>query len=181
VAHVIAGLGNPGPQYACTRHNVGHRVVERLARRLHARWRRQGRAHVARGEWSGESVALVKPTAYMNVSGPAVGAALGQLDAGAEDLILVYDDIDLPLGAVRVKMKGSHGGHNGVRSVIETLGTSDIRRVKVGIGRPADKDGVVDWVLTEFERDELPTLEEAVEEAADRVLALLQAPRPLPG
>jgi PTH1 family peptidyl-tRNA hydrolase len=177
VAHVVAGLGNPGPEYESTRHNVGHRVVERLARRLHGRWRREGRAQVAWGDWCGEDVALVKPTTYMNTSGPAVSAVLRQLGAGAEQLILVYDDIDLPLGTVRVKMKGSHGGHKGVRSVFETLGTSDIRRVKVGIGRPASKDGVVDWVLTGFDRDELPVVESAVEEAADRVLGLLDTSR----
>ncbi len=177
MAHVVVGLGNPGPEYESTRHNVGHRVVDRLARRLHVRWKREGRAHVARAEWSGESIALVKPITYMNTSGPAVAGALRHLGASAEDLILVYDDIDLPLGTVRVKMKGSHGGHNGVRSVIETLGTSDIRRVKVGIGRPADKDGVVDWVLTGFEPDERPVAEQAAEEAADRVLALVDSAR----
>src|SRR3989449_11733728 len=89
-------------------------------------------------------------------------------------LVLVYDDIDLPLGAVRTRMKGSHGGHNGVRSVIEALGTSEIRRVKVGIGRPDRKEDVVDHVLTGFEQDELPVIDAAVAEAAERVLALLR-------
>jgi peptidyl-tRNA hydrolase, PTH1 family len=181
VAHVVVGLGNPGPEYESTRHNVGHRVVEHLARRFHARWRREGRAQVARGEWAGESVALVKPGTYMNMSGPAVAAALTALGASPEELILVYDDIDLPLGTVRVKMKGSHGGHNGVRSVIATLATSEIRRVKVGIGRPDHKDAVVDWVLAGFEREELPVVESVVEEAADRVMTLMETARPLPG
>lgn len=177
MAHVVVGLGNPGPEYHDTRHNVGQRVLDLLARRLHARWRREARALVTHGHWGGETLHLVKPTAYMNVSGPAVSAALRHLAASADDLILVYDDIDLPLGAVRVRMRGSHGGHNGVRSVIEILGTSDIRRVKVGIGRPPAKDDVVDHVLTTFERDELPVVAMAVEEAADRVLALTETPR----
>src|SRR5207249_11096059 len=102
-----------------------------------------------------------------------VARALRHLGVGPADLVLVYDDIDLPLGAVRTRMKGSHGGHNGVRSVIEALGTSEIRRVKVGIGRPDRKEDVVDHVLTGFEQDELPVIDAAVAEAAERVLALL--------
>src|SRR5205823_6218795 len=95
------------------------------------------------------------------------------LGAAPSDLILVYDDIDLPLGAVRTRMKGSHGGHKGVRSVIEALATSDLRRVKVGIGRPDRKEDVPDHVLTTFARDELPVVDAAVAEAAERVLGLL--------
>ena len=101
------------------------------------------------------------------------GWSLQRIGATPSDLILVYDDIDLPLGAVRMRMKGSHGGHNGVRSVIETLGTSDVRRVKVGIGRPDRKEDVPDHVLTTFARDELPVVDAAVAEAAERVLGLL--------
>ena len=122
----------------------------------------------------GDTIRLVKPQAFMNVCGPVVARALQRHGAGPEDLILVYDDIDLPLGAVRVRMKGSHGGHNGVRSVIEALGTSDIRRVKVGIGRPEHKGDVPDHVLTVFEPDELPAVEAAVAEAAQRVLTLFR-------
>jgi peptidyl-tRNA hydrolase, PTH1 family len=118
-------------------------------------------------------VRLIKPQAFMNVCGPVVARALQRHGAGPDDVILVYDDIDLPLGTVRVRMKGSHGGHNGVRSVIEALGTSDIRRVKVGIGRPEYKGDVPDHVLSRFEPDELPSVDTAVAEAAQRVLALL--------
>jgi PTH1 family peptidyl-tRNA hydrolase len=177
VAQVVVGLGNPGPEYEGTRHNVGHRVVDLLGRRLRARWRRQGRALLAHGAWRDESVDLVKPLAFMNESGAAVVAALRHLAASPDDLILVYDDIDLPLGAVRTRLRGSHGGHNGVRSVLDSLRTLEVRRVKVGIGRPATKHGVVDHVLTGFERDELPLVESAVAEAADRVLALIDTPR----
>lgn len=172
----MVGLGNPGPEYSTTRHNVGHRVVDLLARRLHGRWRREGRAFVAFAEWQGEPVTLVRPIAYMNVSGPVVAQVLRQLGATAADLVLVYDDIDLTLGTVRVRLRGSHGGHNGVRSVIETLGTQEIRRVKVGVGRPSRKDAVADHVLSGFDRDELPAVEAAVEEAAQRVLSLAGSP-----
>jgi len=108
----------------------------------------------------------------MNVSGPAVRRALARLQAEPFELVLVYDDIDLPLGTIRIRMKGSHGGHNGVRSVIEALGTSDIRRVKVGIGRPEHKGDVPDHVLALFEPDELPAVDAAVAEAAQKVLTL---------
>jgi PTH1 family peptidyl-tRNA hydrolase len=170
---VVVGLGNPGPEYRDTRHNVGQRVLDLLARRLRASWRRDGSAVVARGQWRGEPVRLIKPISFMNVSGPVVAKALRRVEAGPADLILVYDDIDLPLGTVRLRMKGSHGGHNGVRSVIEALGTQEIKRVKVGIGRPDQKDDVPDHVLTSFERDEVPAVDAAVAEAAERVLDLL--------
>lgn len=170
---VVVGLGNPGPEYRDTRHNVGQRVLDLLARRLRASWRRDGSAVVARGQWRGEPVRLIKPISFMNESGPVVAKALRRVEAGPADLILVYDDIDLPLGTVRLRMKGSHGGHNGVRSVIEALGTQEIQRVKVGIGRPDQKDDVPDHVLTSFERDEVPAVDAAVAEAAERVLDLL--------
>ncbi|HWN92757.1 MAG TPA: aminoacyl-tRNA hydrolase [Verrucomicrobiae bacterium] len=170
---VVVGLGTPGPEYRDTRHNVGQRVLDLLARRLRASWRRDGSAVVARGQWRGEPVRLIKPISFMNESGPVVAKALRRVEAGPADLILVYDDIDLPLGIVRLRMKGSHGGHRGVRSVIEALGTQEIKRVKVGIGRPDQKDDVPDHVLTSFERDELPAVDAAVAEAAEKILALL--------
>jgi len=176
MATVVVGLGNPGAEYQETRHNVGQRVVNLLAERLRKSWRREGRIMHTRGQWRGETIDLVKPLAFMNVSGPVVASALRHLSADASDAILVYDDIDLPLGKVRVRMKGSHGGHNGVRSVIESLGTEDIRRVKIGVGRPEHKGQVPDHVLAPFVADELAAVDEAVALAADRVLALIQAP-----
>jgi peptidyl-tRNA hydrolase, PTH1 family len=175
VARVVVGLGNPGPEYRDTRHNVGQRVLDHLAAGdlRGTRWQRDGATELSEGRWRGDTVRLVKPQAFMNVCGPVVARALQRHGAGPDDLILVYDDIDLPLGAVRVRMKGSHGGHNGVRSVIDALGTSDIRRVKVGIGRPEHKGDVPDHVLTVFEPEELPAVDTAVAEAAQRVLALL--------
>jgi PTH1 family peptidyl-tRNA hydrolase len=176
VAQVVVGLGNPGPEYRDTRHNVGHRVLDGLARALKKRWERDGQATVARATWRGEPLYLVKPLTFMNVSGPVVAAALRRYHASPADLVLVYDDIDLPLGAVRVRMKGSHGGHNGVRSVIDSLGTADVRRVKVGIGRPLRKEDVPDHVLTGFDPEEAPLVDAAVAEAGERVLGLLLTP-----
>jgi PTH1 family peptidyl-tRNA hydrolase len=173
VSQVVVALGNPGPEYQDTRHNVGQRVVDVLADRLRGTFTREGDTVSAPVRWRGDTVYLVKPQAFMNVSGPAVRRALARLQAEPFELLLVYDDIDLPLGTVRIRMKGSHGGHNGVRSVIETLGTEDIRRVKVGIGRPEHKGDVPDHVLTTFDDAELPAVQQAVETAADRVLELL--------
>jgi PTH1 family peptidyl-tRNA hydrolase len=175
MAHVVVGLGNPGPEYRDTRHNVGQRVLDHLARETfrNAPWQRQGAWTLSTGRWRGDTVRLVKPRSFMNESGPVVARALRELGADHHDLVLVYDDIDLPLGTVRVRMKGSAGGHNGVRSVIDSLGTSEIRRVKVGIGRPLHKAAVPDHVLTGFEPEELPQVETVVAEAAQRVLALL--------
>ncbi|MBI4271370.1 MAG: aminoacyl-tRNA hydrolase [Candidatus Rokubacteria bacterium] len=175
MAHAVVGLGNPGPEYRDTRHNVGQRVLDALAKTLRKSFRREGASLVARAQWRGESLALVKPQSFMNVSGPVVARTLRRLDVEPGDVILVYDDIDLPLGTVRVRMKGSAGGHNGVRSVLEALGTQEIRRVKVGIGRPATRDQVSDHVLEPFERDEHDAVEAAVAGAVERVLALVAA------
>jgi PTH1 family peptidyl-tRNA hydrolase len=178
VAHVVVGLGNPGDEYRDTRHNVGQRVLVHVAEVRLGRtpWRRDDGTLVSAGRWRGEDVILVKPVAFMNVCGPVIARSLRRLGAEADNLILVYDDIDLPLGAVRVRVKGGAGGHNGVRSVIEALGTSDIRRVKVGVGRPDHKAQVPDHVLSVFEPDELPAVEAAVAEAASRVLNLVVTP-----
>lgn len=174
MAHAVVGLGNPGPEYRGTRHNVGQRVLDALATQLKKAWRRDGHAMVAHASWRGDPLHLIKPLTFMNVSGPAVAAALRRAEADTGDLILVYDDIDLPLGTVRVRIKGSSGGHNGVRSVIEALGTEDIRRVKVGVGRPEGRGGVADHVLAAFEPDEEEIVTAAVDEAARRVLELTQ-------
>jgi PTH1 family peptidyl-tRNA hydrolase len=150
-------------------------VVDALAHDAHRPWHREGQALVARAQWRGEALYLVKPLAFMNVSGPVVAAALRALGADPADAILVYDDIDMALGSVRIRMKGRHGGHNGMRSVIEVLGTSDVRRVKVGIGRPDTRAEVPDHVLSTFEPDELPVVEAAVATACERVRSLLNS------
>jgi len=178
VAQAIFGLGNPGPEYRNTRHNVGQRVVDALARRLHARLSREGGHQVAAAEWQGASIYLVKPGSFMNVSGPVVARLSRKLHVDPSDLVIVFDDLDLPLGKVRARMKGSAGGHNGVRSVIDALGTDAIRRVKVGIGRPGppgqDREQVVDHVLSPFYPDEHDAIEAACAAAADIVLKLVE-------
>ena len=173
MAHVVVGLGNPGPEYRDTRHNIGQRVVDHLAQQLKRAWHPGGRALVARGTWRGDSLYLVKPQSFMNVSGPAVRQVLQALGADPDELLLVYDDIDMALGKVRTRLKGSAGGHNGVQSVIDALGTDAIRRVKIGIGRPPLKAQVPDHVLTTFDPEEDEIVTAAVATAAERVLDLL--------
>ena len=169
----MLGLGNPGEEYRDTRHNLGQRVVEALARSLHERFTREGAAMVARGEWRGQPLLLIKPLSYMNVTGSVVAQLAQRLEFGPADCILVYDDIDLPLGKVRVRMKGRAGGHRGVRSVLDAFQTEDLRRVKIGVGRPADRSDIVDHVLGGFTEEERPLVEEACREAAERVLELV--------
>lgn len=170
---LVVGLGNPGLDYAESRHNTGFWVADRLAQRFEARWRRRRLSQVARLEREGLSLILAKPTTYMNLSGTAVAQLMGEFALDPSRLIVVYDDIDLPVGKVRVRRKGGHGGHHGVQSVIEALGSQMFRRVKIGIGRPATKDAVTDYLLDPLSAEERSALEEAVERAAETVLALV--------
>jgi peptidyl-tRNA hydrolase, PTH1 family len=178
VAQAVVGLGNPGPEYRNTRHNVGQRVVDALARRIHTRFEREGGHAVAHGRWQGETLYLIKPGSFMNVTGPPVARLARKFHLGPADLVIVFDDIDLPLGKVRVRLKGSAGGHNGVRSLIEAFGTDALRRVKIGVGRPGrpgeDRDRVSDHVLSPFYPEEHDTIAGACDEAADQALKLVE-------
>ena len=167
---VVCGLGNPGDRYRLTRHNVGYRVVDLLADRWEVS---KGRARdgaatveVVRDEPVGP-VLLVKPLRFMNRSGAPVRAALRNVNAGSEaDLLVVADDVDLPLGKIRLRRGGSAGGHNGLRDIIEALGTDQFPRLRVGIGRNGE---TVDHVLSTFSRDEEELADEAIATAADAV------------
>lgn len=177
-ATLVVGLGNPGAEYRETRHNVGQVVVDHLAQRLGCRFRRRGPATLAEGVWGGAPLYLAKPLAFMNVIGPGVARLLRRLELELPALIVVHDDLDLAFGRVRVRHQGRPGGHNGVRSLIEALGTDAFRRVKVGVGRPApptSRDAVVDWVLTPFTAEEVKALPDIVERAAQATLELVAA------
>ena len=175
---VIVGLGNPGEDYADTRHNIGQGVLDHLATRLSTRFRRRGSAVVAETAGPGGTLFLAKPRAFMNVIGPSIARLLRVLALDPSGLILVYDDLDLPFGRVRVRHRGSHGGHNGVRSALAALGTNEVRRVRVGIGRPEsrDPDTVADWVLTRFTREEREALPDVLARAAEAALGLTGTP-----
>jgi len=173
---MVVGLGNPGEQYAGTRHNAGFEVVERLARRAGATWRRsrQAVAQCAVAEWTGgDRVLLVKPLTYMNASGEAVAALARWHRLRPSEIVVVYDDVDLPLGAVRVRARGGSGGHRGMASVIEQLGDEGIPRVRIGIGRGRGDRDTVAHVLSRFEADERPLAEAAMDRAAAAVDAVL--------
>ena len=178
MAQAVIGLGNPGPEYRNTRHNVGQRVVDALARRIHARFEREGVHAVAAGRWQGETLYLIKPGSFMNVTGGPMARLARKLHLGPADLVVVFDDIDLPLGKVRVRQSGSAGGHNGVRSMIEAFGTDALRRVKIGVGRPGrpgeDRDQVADHVLSPFSPEEHDAVAQACDEAADQVMKLVE-------
>ena len=147
-ARLIVGLGNPGRRYVATLHNAGFLAIDRIAESLGARWRAAAAASLATGEIGGRHVVLVKPMTFMNLSGDAVAPLYRKHADGPEDLVVLHDDLDLPAGAVRLKRGGGTGGHNGLRSLKERLGTADFLRIRVGIGRPPAGVDPADYVLT---------------------------------
>lgn len=165
---LITGLGNPGAYYAGTRHNIGFRVIDRLASGLYAtNWRLKCKALAGSADLSGEKVILAKPQTYMNRSGEAVKALLKWYGLGNFDLLVICDDLDLPPGQLRIRKKGSDGGHQGLKSVIEMIGSKEFVRIRVGIGRPAEPGmDVADWVLGRFSAEEEPVIEQVIEKAA---------------
>ena len=173
VTKLIVGLGNPGPVYARNRHNVGYRCVDALARTHGLSFaRRQFRALVAGGPICGRPALLAKPLTFMNLSGNAVGALMRFYKLAPADLIVVYDDLDLPLGRVRLRAAGGSGGHKGMQSIIERLGTEEFARLRVGIGRPAFGDPV-EYVLQNFGPDEEIEIGRALERAVKALEAWL--------
>lgn len=172
---LIVGLGNPGKKYERTRHNAGFHVVDEIARRSGASVAKQmSRSLTGVASIGGGRALLAKPQTYMNESGVAVASLLREVYGTADDLIVVHDDLDLPPGTVRVKAGGGHGGHNGLRSIIEQCGTADFVRVRVGIGRPPAGGDAADYVLSPFFAEERQGAAAAVSAAADAVIALLE-------
>jgi len=168
--YLVVGLGNPGAQYAYTRHNMGFLVVDRLAARAGVRgWAEAALAHVAEAGVEGRPVVLAKPRTYMNRSGMSVLRLVERYGVPLERLVVVHDDLDLAFGVLRIRTRGGHGGHNGLRSILQHLGSGDFVRVKVGIGRPAGKGEVVDYVLGPFDPDQAAELPAVVERAAEAV------------
>ena len=168
----IVGLGNPGPRYRNTRHNVGWQVIDRLAARLGAGKPSKARhAEVMKAACQEEQLLLVKPLTYMNDSGKAVRALVEKDHVALEDILVVYDDIDLAFGKLRLRAGGSSGGHNGIKSIQQHVAgkPGDFPRIKIGLGRPPAGVDPMDYVLTTFKPDEKPVIEAAIERAADAV------------
>lgn len=171
--HLIFGLGNPGPQYQLSRHNIGCLVVDELARRCGVRMtRRKNQSVFAGAKIADRKVWLIKPQTYMNLSGRCVGAWLGELGLGCQDILVICDDLDGDWGRLRFREMGGDGGHRGLRSIIETLGTREFLRLKIGTGRPPQGIDSSDYVLTPFLDEELKALDDLIQRAADSVEAL---------
>ncbi|MBN3036416.1 MAG: aminoacyl-tRNA hydrolase [Bacteroidales bacterium] len=164
---LIAGLGNPGEEYANTRHNIGFVVADALAAGAGARFKPERYAGICRLRYKRRTMVVIKPSTFMNLSGKSVRYWLQKEDIPAGQLLVVVDDIALPTGVVRLRMSGSDGGHNGLQSIIEMLGTTEFPRLRIGIGSDFAKGYQVDWVLGKWTRDEeeimIPRVELAVE------------------
>jgi PTH1 family peptidyl-tRNA hydrolase len=172
--HLIVGLGNPGLAYAATRHNIGFMVVDRLVRKHGLKsshsWTN---AEIAEGEIDGLTVLTVKPLAFMNRSGGPVGDIVRKQGIPCEDMVVIHDDIDLAYERLKIKEKGGDGGHNGLRSLTDALGTDAFIRVRMGVGRPDAGIGVVEYVLGVFDADQQPALEPFLSRAVEAVESIL--------
>ena len=167
---VIVGLGNPGQRYALTKHNIGFWVVDRLSHK----WqipidKEKWKAEVGEAMIDGEKILLAKPQTYMNLSGESVRQICDFFQLHMDDLLVIYDDLDLPMGKIRLRLKGSSGGHNGMKSIIDHLKTEKLKRIKIGIGRPEGLESVSDYVLSPFRKEDLSLVEEAVERSVQAV------------
>jgi peptidyl-tRNA hydrolase, PTH1 family len=172
---LIVGLGNPGPEYARNRHNVGFLVADELADRAGARFKRdRSRAQLATGRLAGTPVILAKPMSYMNASGRPVAALRSFYKLPSDRIVLIHDELDIPFADVRLKFGGGDNGHNGLRSVTSALGSRDYYRIRIGIGRPPGRMDPADYVLHDFSVAERTLLPLVVERSADAAESLLQ-------
>ncbi len=172
---LVVGLGNPGMQYENTRHNMGYKAVDELSKL----WRlpithEKMHGYFASGRAAGQAVALLKPTTYMNDSGRSVAEAMRKLRVGMDELIVIYDDLDLPVGKLRVRLRGGPGTHNGMKSVIFDVGSEDFLRVRIGIGAVPQNTDIIDFVLGRPEAEEQDLLQTACKRAAEAVDAIVR-------
>jgi len=184
ILKLLVGLGNPGKKYEVTRHNAGFIVVDELIRRASAEWRDDSsrfEALTAKAVIAGEECLVIKPQTFMNVSGRSVQKAAAYFKIPVTDIVVVYDDIDVPAGKVKVRTAGGHGGHNGIRSIIECMGSAEFPRVKLGVGKPLEATfqvAVADWVLAPLGSQELENMRCVMaDEALLRLKNLFQGSR----
>jgi len=172
---VILGLGNPGPRYELTRHNAGFWVADNLAEKYNIQLRHHKYFSLyGKGEVEGFEVVIAKPRTYMNESGKAAKSLLSAFGLSPEQLLVIHDDIDLPLGKIKKKFKGGDGGQRGIRSTIQSLRTGEFARVRVGIGRPEDRDDIVDYVLSPFDKEDSGLLNKVMKQAVQTVEVALK-------
>lgn len=179
---LIVGLGNPGRRYEISRHNLGFICVNRLAREYNIKMNKsQGRARTGKGRIAGSEVMLARPQTYMNLSGESVKLLLNKTHSGIDEVIVIHDDLDLPVGKIRVRFGGGSGGHKGINSIFQETGSRDFYRVRIGIGRPPrfrddveiQEDDVIDYVLSSFTKDEQKIIEKTVPMASEAVVSLI--------
>ena len=173
---VIAGLGNPGAQYANTPHSIGFEVADAIAREIGAEWRASAsfKGELATGMFAGQKVLLLKPMTYMNLSGDSVAPVVRYHNATPADLLVISDDIDLPVGRIRVRVGGSAGGHNGLKSIIERVGTPLFTRLRVGVGRDThDRSEVIGHVLGKFDPESRAVMDKVVPAAVQAAAAII--------
>lgn len=172
--YLITGLGNPGREYRETRHNIGFMLVDQLAQRLGVSFSRlESKALVTKGEYQGRRLVLVKPQTYMNLSGSAVGSLVRFYKVPLANLLVAYDDVDLPLGTIRLRAEGGSAGQKGMASIIERLGTQDFPRLRLGIGRPPGRMDAAAYVLQTFKKDEADRLAATLERAVEAALVFV--------
>ena len=173
--YIIAGLGNPGKEYENTRHNIGFDVIDRLAEEENiAVMESKHKALIGKGYVAGQKVILAKPQTFMNLSGESIREAVDYYKIDPEDIIVIYDDISLEPGQLRIRLKGSAGGHNGIKNIIAHLGTQEFPRIKVGVGNKPPRMDLADYVLGRFPREERGLMEDAFKEAAEAVEVMIQ-------
>ncbi|MBO4863220.1 MAG: aminoacyl-tRNA hydrolase [Eubacterium sp.] len=173
---IIVGLGNPGLKYAGSRHNMGFSAITALSDKHGIKLnKKELKSITGHGFIEGEKVVLAEPQTYMNLSGEAVRALIDFYKCTAEDLIIIYDDADIDVGRIRIRKQGSAGGHNGIKNIIEHLGTDTFDRIKIGIGKRPDEWEMMDYVLSRPAKEDLPTIRDAVNRAADAVSEIIRS------
>lgn len=172
---LIVGLGNPGTEYAATRHNIGFDMVTYLSDKYGIALRsKEGKAIVGKGVIEGQKVMLVQPQTYMNLSGESVRALMDYYKLTTDEIVIIYDDISMPVGQVRIRPKGSAGGHNGIKSIIAHLGTQEFPRIKIGVGAKPENGDLVKYVLGRFSKEDDAKIRDVFALAEEGLLAILQ-------
>ena len=172
---LVVGLGNPGKQYEKTKHNIGFMVVDAIADSVpHTPWREEQGAEVCSITVAGEKVLLVKPQTFMNASGESIGPLMRYYKIDPSDVYCIYDDMDLPVGKLRIRPNGSSGGHNGIKSLISHIGTENFPRFRVGIGRPLPQWTVIDHVLAPFSEESQEKVQKGIKDTVKAVLGTLE-------
>ena len=172
--YLIVGLGNPGRQYQANRHNIGFMLLNQLAERLDTSFSRlESKALVTKKKHNNQNIILAKPQTYMNLSGQSVASLIKFYKIPLENLMVVYDDVDLPFGRIRIRPSGGSGGHKGITSIIERLGTKDFPRMRLGVGRPPGTKGAASYVLKDFSGEDAEFLPHVLERAGEAIITFI--------